>query len=145
MPIRDTRKTIHRISGPAWFAVAFAFAACAPKSPSPRHDAPGPTSLVPVTTAPGVPSAESTLTRLLQAFVWQAVPPSQPILDRRLIAKAEPDECFEQIGYPSSAPPCAADHKPKVNQAYMATSRSTRAASSPPAGPASRRERPSAR
>ncbi|APR80071.1 Hypothetical protein A7982_05418 [Minicystis rosea] len=62
---------------------------------------------------------ESALTRLLRAFAWAPVPKAEPILDRKLIARAEPDECFVQIGYPSTKPPCSGDSKPKVNQAYI--------------------------
>jgi hypothetical protein len=36
-----------------------------------------------------------------------------------LLAKAQPDECYTEIGGPSGTPPCSGDSQPKVNQAYV--------------------------
>jgi len=62
---------------------------------------------------------ESTLARLLRTYAWLPAPPAQPTLERTLIDKAKPDECFLQIGYPSRVPPCTGESRPKVNQAYI--------------------------
>ncbi|MEW5800778.1 MAG: hypothetical protein AB1847_01620 [bacterium] len=49
------------------------------------------------------------------------LPPNEPFatLNRELLAKAKPDECFNGIGNPyPTGPPCS-EGKPKVNQAYV--------------------------
>lgn len=65
--------------------------------------------------------------RYLAAFVVLAIPVlapspcSDPLsLERTLLAKAQPDECYAGLGQPYPAgPPCPAGSQPKVNQAYV--------------------------
>jgi|GEM_PF-521706 len=47
------------------------------------------------------------------------VPEPCPILDRKLLAKAEPDECYHGIGNPPSPGPPCPEGIPKVNQTYV--------------------------
>ena len=43
----------------------------------------------------------------------------EPIFAKKVVAKAQPDECYNGIGNPyPSGPPCS-EGKPKVNQAYV--------------------------
>jgi hypothetical protein len=44
--------------------------------------------------------------------------PLGPILNQQLVAAAQPDECFQSIGGPRPAPPCAAGFQPKWNSQY---------------------------
>ncbi|WAM28076.1 MULTISPECIES: hypothetical protein [Myxococcus] len=44
---------------------------------------------------------------------------TRPELERKLLAKAEVDECFSSIGGPISQPPCEPGTQPKRNQAYV--------------------------
>ena len=46
-------------------------------------------------------------------------PPGPAALERLLLAKATPDECFVEIGAPYPAGPPCATGQPKVNQAYV--------------------------
>jgi hypothetical protein len=40
-------------------------------------------------------------------------------LEKTLLAKAQPDECFNGMGAPPGVPPCGPGSAPKVNQAYV--------------------------
>src|SRR5688500_1646423 len=42
-----------------------------------------------------------------------------PTLDRELVARAQPDECYDGIGFPAGAPPCGEGTVPKTNEAYL--------------------------
>lgn len=47
------------------------------------------------------------------------VPEPQSSLDRRVVTRAEPDECFTTIGGQASKPPCTGAAVPRTNQAYI--------------------------
>ena len=84
----------------------------------------------PTTTAQEPTSPDATLNDLSQieqfwletysAAKTQALTGQAPLpLDGKLLAKAQPDECFDGIGAPyPPGPPCASG-QPKVNQAYV--------------------------
>lgn len=75
--------------------------------------------LIQASPARAEPEAAAALEALFGPDFLRAAPPARPILEHRLVARAQPDECFLQIGYPNPEPPCKGDYKPKVNQAYL--------------------------
>jgi hypothetical protein len=93
----------YRRASPARLALASSLAACS-LAAAPAHAA-----LTP----------RAALQGFLQSIGAEPVPAAQPTLDRRLITRAEPDECFLQIGYPALKIPCQTGYKPRTNQAYI--------------------------
>jgi len=69
---------------------------------------------------------EAAQPQAMQAHVAHGTPASKTLVGLEfgttthdLLAKAQPDECYTEIGGPSSTPPCFGDAQPKVNQAYV--------------------------
>jgi len=52
------------------------------------------------------------------AHIYNTPQIPEPFFAKKVVAKAQPDECFNGIGAPITKPPCS-EGKPKVNQAYV--------------------------
>lgn len=103
MRTRTPRARARRARFSAPVALAFALLTCMLATPVARAQS----------------TAEEVRESLRRALVARVAPKAQPTLDRKLIARAQPDECFTQIGYPNPEPPCAQGSRPMVSQAYI--------------------------
>lgn len=57
---------------------------------------------------------------LAEKYDWFLGGFSQSVMEKTLLSKAKPDECFNGIGVPPSPLPCTtSEGKPKVNEAYV--------------------------
>jgi hypothetical protein len=82
----------------------------------------GATTTIPPTTTTTIPApSNDNLKELLLYYAALYSHPQMPVplYDKKVVAKAEPDECFNGIGTPyPPGPPCY-EGQPKVNQAYV--------------------------
>ncbi len=72
--------------------------------------------------APGAGLSPEVRTALKPVFDYLTptpAPVARPTLDFKLAAKAEPDDCYQEIGYDRVALPCPAGYQEAVNQSYV--------------------------